>query len=640
MAGGKRPEDESGGNERGRSGGWLASATSLVRQGLSLLGKDSEQAAEDDALRKRFGDHLFWEDEEQSAATPACSSSSCPEQLWKMMELAPLLELPAEAAPDQWWDLSVLCNRETDDYIAISKPPWMTAPHNLKAQFEASDRNLAHRVHCCIPDLPSGKEDAERRGMCHRLDVGMSGVQVIARTLESRRRFDDLVAEQKVRFDYLVLVEGSMNGERDSPEGIVDVPMRMWADNARRDYGAATCHRGRRAVTKYKTLRTWQVPPSGTLERLFKKERLFSLLQLQTMTDRPQQVRAHMAFIGHPIVGDLKYNNANHEADCAIVPRMFVHCYRVHAQEDSGVGFSEAACDLPPDLQAALVLLESLSSAPSWDASEVERRSAKAGEVLPLQRRFMCPACDEETIERCCPLLRKGADEAAGSTARRPVLWQLLKADGCPGASAEDTEAADAKGMEKWGSRTQWLPSVLLDKVQNLATQRAAAQLPLVPQLSTPTDEGVEDADKWELGKHWGASGARWAWSADANRQNGWVRLLRDGKLQTKWNVGLWDLWTPDWSDDLEEPPLLRLTWNHVEHTMRLVLDDESPHLGGLSKMECVARRYLKRGEVSVTEEAGDLSGLKTMEMSRCCDNVGWPQGSLSVPKEQHRVAA
>merc|ERR1712232_1448856 len=56
----------------------------------------------------------------------------------------------------------------------------------------------------------------------------------------------------------------------------------------------------------------------------------------------------------------------------------------------------------------------------------------------------------------------------------------------------------------------------------------------------------------------------------DGARQNGWLRLLSGGKLTSKWGTGMWDLLPPsaEWP---EEAPLLLVTFNLVEHALRLI---------------------------------------------------------------------
>merc|ERR1719433_92672 len=69
-----------------------------------------------------------------------------------------------------------------------------------------------------------------------------------------------------------------------------------------------------------------------------------------------------MAFIGHPLVCDAKYSALKYEADCAIVPRIFLHSLRMEFEDTDGQPFV-AASDLAPDLQVALSRIQELAAA-------------------------------------------------------------------------------------------------------------------------------------------------------------------------------------------------------------------------------------------------------------------------------------
>merc|ERR1712125_308450 len=74
-----------------------------------------------------------------------------------------------------------------------------------------------------------------------------------------------------------------------------------------------------------------------------------------------------MAFIGHPLVGELKYSNRDLiPKDTAIVPRIFLHCLRMEFEDMDGSTFV-AASDLAADLQVALGRLQAMSREPPLD---------------------------------------------------------------------------------------------------------------------------------------------------------------------------------------------------------------------------------------------------------------------------------
>lgn len=124
----------------------------------------------------------------------------------------------------------------------------------------------------------------------HRLDRETSGVVLCAKTGEARRAFSLLFEKRRVTKIYQALVHGVIEG----PEGRVDVPIGKAEGSRVRIRQAAG--RGKPAGTEYLVLRR------------FEPARI-SLLQIRLLTGRAHQIRAHMAHIGHPVVGDKIYGS-------------------------------------------------------------------------------------------------------------------------------------------------------------------------------------------------------------------------------------------------------------------------------------------------------------------------------------------
>jgi 23S rRNA pseudouridine1911/1915/1917 synthase len=131
----------------------------------------------------------------------------------------------------------------------------------------------------------------------HRLDRETSGVLLFARTLATR---DALQADWTgVRKVYLAVVEGRPS----PPRGLVDQPLR---EDARLRVHAGPHPRAKPARTRYATLRS---------------ARGRSLLEVELETGRRHQIRAHLAWLGHPVVGDPRYGSA--------APRLGLHALRL-----------------------------------------------------------------------------------------------------------------------------------------------------------------------------------------------------------------------------------------------------------------------------------------------------------------------
>lgn len=123
----------------------------------------------------------------------------------------------------------------------------------------------------------------ERLGLklCHRLDVGTSGVLLLARTALGQRLVSAAFAEGAVRKTYLALVHGAV-----PDSGTVDTPLGEWK-------------RGRVQIGRGRPARTGFVVQARVDAR--------ALLQVRPETGRTHQIRAHLASIGAPLVGDEDY---------------------------------------------------------------------------------------------------------------------------------------------------------------------------------------------------------------------------------------------------------------------------------------------------------------------------------------------
>ena len=122
--------------------------------------------------------------------------------------------------------------------------------------------------------------------LVHRLDRDTSGVLLLARGMESLRRCSQLFSSRRIRKLYLADVEGQLRGS-----GCIDVPLARLQRHPPR-YGSHPL--GRPARTRWRS-----VAVHGRRSRLW----------LAPITGRSHQLRAHLAGIDHPIVGDPIYGN-------------------------------------------------------------------------------------------------------------------------------------------------------------------------------------------------------------------------------------------------------------------------------------------------------------------------------------------
>ncbi|CAE8654849.1 unnamed protein product, partial [Polarella glacialis] len=328
-----------------------------ISAGVSLKEHQSEQ---DDKVRSPDRSSDAWSNFRGVGATAQAQAANPideeepwlqgvdPEALCFGTAMTPESELTKGAAStSQWWDVEVL--KVTQDYAAVFKPAGLGTGAR-----ERSSTSFAHVVQrrLATPMQPE---------LCNRLGLHASGLQMVAKSSEALEHFLSQRMAGKVCSEHLALVEGFVGLDGEPAEGVIDVPINVFQDSMGREVGGIVCSKdGQRAVTKYKVLRRWRVPATTDDTRFWGKSRWFSLVQIQTLTDRLNQIQAHLAFIGHPLVCDCRYGAANFELDSAVAPRLFLHHARIEFEDMHGQNFA-AASELAPDLQAALLRIVELA---------------------------------------------------------------------------------------------------------------------------------------------------------------------------------------------------------------------------------------------------------------------------------------
>ena len=194
------------------------------------------------------------------------------------------LSLPEPEVLDvQPEDIPLSIVYEDDDVLVVNKPKGMVV-HPAAGNYTGTLVN-AVMFHC--GDRLSSINGVIRPGIVHRIDKDTSGLLMIAKNNTAHEFLSKQLAEHTIMRKYQALVYHNIKED----EGTIDAP--IGRDPANRLRQAVTdAGSGRRAVTHYRVL-----------ERFGK----YTLIEAQLDTGRTHQIRVHMAYIRHPLVGDPVY---------------------------------------------------------------------------------------------------------------------------------------------------------------------------------------------------------------------------------------------------------------------------------------------------------------------------------------------
>jgi 23S rRNA pseudouridine1911/1915/1917 synthase len=216
---------------------------------------------------------------------------------------------------------------EDADLLVVDKPPGLVVHPGAGSPRPTLASGLLQR----FPDL-EGVGEPGRWGIVHRLDRGTSGVLVVARSQPAYRRLQADLRARRIHRAYLALVHGVPS----LPTGTIDAPI-----------GRDPAHPTRQRVVAGGR-------PSRTHYRVVRRFAVAALLEIELETGRTHQIRAHMAAIDHPVVGDRAYSRRR---DPVPVERIFLHAHRLSFPHPRTGEEISVESPMPADLAAVLVEL-------------------------------------------------------------------------------------------------------------------------------------------------------------------------------------------------------------------------------------------------------------------------------------------
>jgi len=175
---------------------------------------------------------------------------------------------------------------EDESLIVVNKPQGMVV-HPAPGNYSGTLVN-AIMFHC--GENLSGINGVMRPGIVHRIDKDTSGLLLVAKTNEAHLSLSEQISEKTVKREYICVCDGIIKTKK----GIIDAP--IGRDPSNRLKMAVTPTNSKKAITHFEVL------------EYFEKA---TLVKCVLETGRTHQIRVHMKYIGHPVMGDPLYASSD-----------------------------------------------------------------------------------------------------------------------------------------------------------------------------------------------------------------------------------------------------------------------------------------------------------------------------------------
>jgi 23S rRNA pseudouridine1911/1915/1917 synthase len=227
---------------------------------------------------------------------------------------------------------------EDETLVVVNKPAGLVV-HPASG---TPSGTLANALAYHFQQLPDGGSGV-RPGIVHRLDRDTSGLLVVAKTEAALENLSDQFRDRTVFKSYLALVHGRVS----SNSGKIDQPLARDPANRTR---MAVVRAGRNALTLYRVKRSYD---------------RFTLLDVELKTGRTHQIRVHLMWLKHPVVGDETYGAGRDNtirdpqlrARIRNLKRQFLHAEKLGFTHPETNEFVKFEAPLPAELSAFLEIL-------------------------------------------------------------------------------------------------------------------------------------------------------------------------------------------------------------------------------------------------------------------------------------------
>lgn len=261
---------------------------------------------------------------------------------------------PDEESPLEAEEIPLDIRFEDRHLIVLSKPAGLVV-HPARGH---STGTLVHALLAHTDDLGTQAGD-ERPGIVHRLDKDTSGLMMVAKDDDTQVALSEALKIRSIERRYVALVHGYIAPDT----GIIDAPLARHPKDRLRM--AVSDHPdAKQSVTTFRVLERYMAG---------QHDDGYTLVECKLYTGRTHQIRVHMHYIKHPVVGDPLYGRNHPKADLGLT-RQFLHAYRIAFDHPMTGERIDLADPLPEDLATRLRAL----------APESMGRTEAGDEVLPI----------------------------------------------------------------------------------------------------------------------------------------------------------------------------------------------------------------------------------------------------------------
>ena len=234
---------------------------------------------------------------------------------------------------------------QDEHVVVIDKPPGLSV-HPGPGH---PDRTLVNGLLALCPDI-QGIGDGVRPGIVHRLDKDTSGLMVVAKNHQAHLALSAQIKDRQVTKGYMALATGLFPAS----QGQIDAPISRDTRNRKR---MAVAPGGRESRTNYRVIENLVLESSTE----------YTLLQLYLESGRTHQIRVHLAYLGHPLLGDSLYGKAS-----PVLSRQFLHANHLGFRHPASGQSVEFRSELPEDLENVLESLR--ATAANYSGGKTNKR--------------------------------------------------------------------------------------------------------------------------------------------------------------------------------------------------------------------------------------------------------------------------